>query len=116
MKREITRGKYNIKILECDLNGRSASHLNPKYKVGVLDEKGSYEIIGYCMTISEGHYIANSYIRQHEREDLIYKSDKFYLLECLGLSLQEIDSIYEICKGRDKSVRELLSEFLRDPK
>ena len=116
MKREIIKGNYHLKIFERDLKGKTASYYNPKYKVGVLTENGSYEFISSCMTISEGHRIANDYIRQHGREDFIYNSDRFYLIECLGFSQPEIDLIYDICKERDKTVRELLGGFLRDLK
>ena len=116
MKREIIKENYHLKIFERDLKGKTANRFNPKYEVGVLTKDASYKTIGSCMTLSEGHLIMNEYIREHERRDYIYNVDNFYLTECLGFTSPEIESIYEICKERDKTVRDLLGGFLSDLK
>lgn len=112
MKREFIRGNYHFKISERDLGGKGANGRNPKYKVGVLVEDSSYKIIGTCMTLSAGHCIANDYIRQHEEKDFITKSDRYYLQECLGLSLSEIDLLHVICEERNETVREIIKGFI----
>ena len=116
MIREIINENYHLKVFNRDLKGKTANSKNPKYEVGVLTEDGSYKIIGLCMTLSQGYWIMRDYIDQHESKNFISRADEYYLIESLGFTLSEVDSIYEICKARDKTVRELLSGFLRELK